>query len=56
MVRNRSWPAVSHWREDSDKFVTLETGWIAAYYLEFDSFSVEFNCAYLEVDTDCGDE
>jgi len=24
--------------------------------LEFDSFSVEFNGAYLEVDTDCGDE
>ena len=29
---------------------------MVAHDLEFDSLSVEFNGAYLEVDTDCGDE
>ena len=29
---------------------------MAAHDLELDSLSVEFNGAYLEVDTDCGDE
>lgn len=29
---------------------------MAAHDLELDSLSVEFNCANLEVDTDCGDE
>ena len=29
---------------------------MAAYDLELDSFSVELDGTYLEVDTDCGDE
>ena len=29
---------------------------MVAYDLEFDSLSIELNGAYLEVDTDCGDE
>ena len=36
--------------------MTWETGWIAAHDLEFDSLPVKLNGAYLEVDTDCGDE
>ena len=36
--------------------MTSETGWIAAYDLELDSFSIELDGTYLEIDADCGDE
>jgi hypothetical protein len=57
MVRNRSCPAVSQicsGYKGSKRGPTNASA--PASYLKFDSFAVELDVLYLEIDADCGDE
>jgi hypothetical protein len=54
MVRNRSWPAVSHWKKY--QFVQLRTILGRPYYLQLDTLAVEFNGPDLKVNANSRDE
>lgn len=54
MVRNRSWPAVSHCKEY--QCIQLGTRLGLLYYLQLDTLAVEFNGPDLKVNTNSRDE
>ena len=57
MVRNRSWPAVSHYESVEDKRDAEEASKNSqTYNLELDTLSIELNCPNLEVYADGRDE